>query len=137
MKKIIILFVSLGLIVLFAACSISVTTANYTDLKVASEVDTSNKPVVITSKFGVESPVIYVTGILKNAPEGTVIKAEWYYLESDPVTFIDEASLESVDTTTPFYFNLSKPNNGWPVGNYEVKLYIDDEYKNSSTFSVE
>ena len=136
-KKTYISLLCLGLIVVLAACSFSVTTANYTDLTVAADVDENNGPVGRTNTFAVDSPMVNVTGVLKNAPEGTIITAEWYYLESDPVVLIDGASYESLDTTTTFYFSLSKPNAGWPVGNYEVKLYIDEEYKESVTFKVE
>ena len=136
-KKTYISLLCLGLIVVLAACSFSITTANYTDLAVATDVDENNGPVGITNTFAVDSPIVNVTGVLKNAPEGTIITAEWYYLEGDPVIFIDEASYESVDTKTSFYFNLSKPYAGWPVGRYEVKLYIDDEYKESVMFKVE
>lgn len=137
MKKLILQFIILVLIVLLAACSFSATTANYTDLKTATEVDANNNPVGITSTFNVDTPLIYVTGMLNNAPKGTMIKAEWYYLNNDPIIYINEAEYESVETTTAFYFNLSIPDNGWPVGNYEVMLYIDGEYKETVAFSVE
>jgi len=136
-KKTYISILCLCLIVVLAACSFSITTANYTDLAVAADVDENNGPIGVTNTFAVDSPMVYVTGLLKNAPEGTVITSEWYYLESDPDTFIDRASYESVDTTNSFDFSLSKPNAGWPLGEYEVKLYIDDEYKETVTFKVE
>ena len=101
------------------------------------DVDENNGPVGKINTFVVDSPIVYATGLLKNAPEGTVNTAEWYYLESDPVTFIDRASYESVDTTNSFNFSLSKTTAGWPLGGYEVKLYNDDEYKETVTFKVE
>ena len=136
-KKTYISLLCLGLIVVLAACSFSVTTANYSNLAMAGDVDENNGPIGVTTTFAVDSPLVYVTGLLKNAPEGTVITAEWYYLESDPVVFIDGASYESVDTTTTFNFSLSKPTAGWPLGGYEVKLYIDDVYKETLAFKVE
>ena len=137
MKKIIlactlitILFVSIG-------CSVRFTTANYSNIQMASEIDDSNnKPINTTTIFDVTAPMLYVTGTLNNAPDGTVIKAEWLYIDNDPVISIDSVELEIKDVTTDFYFSLSKPNNDWPTGKYEVKLYIDDEYKQSVNFEV-
>ena len=135
MKKLMVfIFLTVGIFFL-SACSF--TTANFTDLKMASEVDKQNLPVTITSTFTTTSPIIYVTGIIKNAPEGTVIKSEWYYLETEDPIFIDDVEYEVNDVTTAFDFSLSKPTAGWPAGSYEVKLYIDGTYKSSLSFKVE
>lgn len=138
MKKTIILFLSLLLLISFSACSFSATTANFKDLQVASEVDEDTyTPVTVTTNFNMDSPIIYVTGSANNAPEGTVIKAEWLYTEQDPEISIDSTTIELTEVDTDFYFSLSRPDNGWPSGNYETKLYIDDEYEESVTFQVE
>jgi hypothetical protein len=135
MKKILVFIALIGELVFLSACSF--TTANFTNLQMASELDKQNNPVTITSTFTTSSPIIYATGIIKNAPQKTVIKSEWYYLETEDVTFIDEISYEVTEVTTVFYFSFSKPTSGWPLGNYEVKLYIDGVYKSTLSFKVE
>ncbi len=137
MKKIPFLILVLCLALGVAACEFEFTTANFSNLAMASEVDQQNKPVSKTTTFSTTSPVIYAAGTLNNAPSGTVIKSEWYYLEEDPAVFIDSAQLTAENTTTDFSFSLSVPDNGWPVGKYSVKLFIDGTEKSSLDFTVE
>ncbi len=118
------------------ACTISVTTANLQNVQTASQVDSSNKPVNVTSSFTTTAPYIYVTGVAANAPEGTKIRADWIYTETDPDTSIDSVTLSTTEISTSFKFSLSKPTNNWPKGKYEVKLYIDDKYVQSAAFEV-
>lgn len=139
MKKKLSLIILTGImaIMTLSACSVSFTTANFQDLQMASEVDkNSNKPVTVTSTFQTTTPVIYLTGVIKNAPDGTVISGEWYYNDNDPAVKIDTSTLGLTQTDTQFEFELSKPTKGWPKGNYEVKLYIDEQYSTSVPFEV-
>ena len=133
MRKFLIMSVIVLLALLVASCSF--TTANLADLKMASDVQ-DNLPVTVTNVFETNSPMIYATGTLKNAPEGTLLKAEWYYIESSPETFIDSSTLTSVDVNTSFSFSLSIPDDGWPSGNYEVRFFVDDTASDILAFSV-
>ena len=137
MKKLLIVALCISLVAVFFGCNLSITTANFQNIQTASQVDnTTKKPITVTSTFTSTSPFIYVTGSINNAPEGTTIKGEWIYNETDPVTIIDSATLKTVEVDTDFQFNLSKPTNDWPTGKYEVKLYIDDKYIQSVNFEV-
>lgn len=136
-KHLSLLVVCLVLMTILTGCSASVSTANYQDLQTASEIDqTTNKAVTATSTFTTTTPTIYVTGSINNAPEGTKIKAEWFYLENDPDVLINDVTLDLKEINTNFNFSLSKPTAGWPKGQYEVKLYIDDKYSKSVNFEV-
>ena len=132
MKKVLSICLIVFLMVSISSCSF--TTANITDLKMASTVQ-DNLPVDITNVFTTTSPVIYATGTLKNAPDGTVLTAEWYYLDASPEIFIDSATLQPTDVNTSFSFSLSIPDNGWPTGKYEVRFFIDDSTTVSSKLS--
>ncbi|MCM3715115.1 hypothetical protein [Halalkalibacter oceani] len=124
------------LVLFLVSCSFSFTTAHYSDLQFAAEIDSSNRPVIRADHFTVDSPIVHLTGILNNAPDGTVMKAVWVYLETEPPTEIDFYELESVHVTANFSFHVSRPDNGWPPGDYEVHLYIDDKLKETLTFQV-
>lgn len=134
MKKI--LFFSFVTILLISMTACVLTTANFTELTMASEVDANQKPVVKTNTFSTDTPVIYVTGTLNNAPEGTVVVTSWYYLENDSYLFIDGVSMGFVDSSTDFSFSLSRPTTGWPVGDYKVELIIDEAKTSTITFKV-
>ncbi len=121
-----------------SGCSGSVTTANFQDMVMASEVDEdTNSAVTVQEVFAVGDPVIYAVGRLENAPEGTVAKASWIYLDLDPEYLIDEAEITAEEINSSVVFSLSRPDNGWPVGDYRVDLYIDGELEESIPFSVE
>ena len=132
--------VAAGLLIVFTimlcSCSFSVTTANLQNIQTASQIDSNNKPVTVTGVFGTTAPYIYLTGAINNAPQGTKVRADWIYTEAEPDISIDSAVLTTVIANDSFSFNLSKPTNNWPVGKYEVKLYIDDKYSKSAYFEV-
>lgn len=126
----------LMIVLMLAGCSF--TTANYKNLKMASEIDVeSSTPVTVTSSFASSTPSIYVTGEIDNAPEGTMMKIEWIYLETTPETFILDYEMEAGDVSHNFYFQLSKPTAGWPPGEYEARLYIDDTLEEVLPFVIE
>ena len=125
-------------ILFICGCQASVTTANFQDLATASEVDSeTQEPITETQVFAVDTPVIYVTGRVENAPEATVIKASWIYLDLDPEYLIEEAELTLEEVSSAIAFSLSKPDNGWPAGEYKVELYIDNDLAETVTFTVE
>lgn len=135
MKKIFIVIFVFVFSLSLASCSF--TTANLSDLTMAQDVDANNEPVTTTTSYTTDAPMLYATGVLNNAPSGTVVTAEWYYLDTDPETFIDSADLTFADTTTSFSFSLSIPDNGWPTGNYEVRFLIDDKAADTVAFSIQ
>ncbi len=129
------LLIVLSIIVIIASgcsCEAEFTTANYKDLTMAKM---GENDFILTDQFETDTPEIFVLGVLDNAPGITTIKGEWYYLGEEEV-FIDSAEMEVEDLKTDFYFNLSKPDDDWPVGSYEVRLYINDEYETSVEFEV-
>lgn len=128
-------FVVLVLIaVILSSCSF--TTANFSNLAMSTGVD-GFKPVNVTTKFTTTTPAFYVTGEINNAPDDTVISAVWYYLDADADYMIDQSQYQVEGTNNSFYFSLSIPDNGWPVGTYRVDLYIDDAVDQSIFFTVE
>ncbi|MBK5254288.1 MAG: hypothetical protein JJE03_07540 [Peptostreptococcaceae bacterium] len=137
MKKLKVFTITVIFALLFVACSASVTTANFKDVQMASEVDESTyEPITETSEFYTDTPEIFVTGTVDNAPEGTLVGAEWIYLQDGEELFIDGADLETEDTKTPVVFSLEKPTEDWPVGDYIVNLYIDKEVVLTLSFNV-
>lgn len=137
MRKLLLSSVVFMLIISLCACSFSVSTANFQNLKMASSIDEdSMEPIAVTDVFSPTTPVIYLTGTLKNSPDDTVIKAEWRYVENEPAVDIDSAESVTKDINTDFQFNISIPDNGWPIGKYEVKLYINDEAEKTVSFEV-
>lgn len=64
------------------------------------------------------------------------LKAKWTYLKGGQSTAVNEESQTIMPTgpaTTEFH--VSKPG-GWPAGDYQVELFIDDKPVGSKTFTV-
>ncbi len=136
MKKNCLVLLSILFVFLMIGCDF--TTAKLEDVQTAKSIDyETNLPTEVARVFNVNSPVVYVTGTLKNAPENTVISIEWIYLDMDPEYLIAEVELKAEHTNVDFFFELTKPNNGWPLGDYECRLYIDGDYQENVFFTVE
>jgi hypothetical protein len=114
--------------------SCSVTTARLTDAAMASKIDADTmKAVTKTDVFKEGTTVIYATGLLRNAPEDTLVTSKWYYLTDD----VDLATVDVKSTETSQYicFMLTM-DNGFPAGDYKVELYLDDKLAETLEFKV-
>ncbi len=69
--------------------------------------------------------VIYASCKLKYAPESTDIKFTWYYYGQTKFE-IDHGTLNSGTngSNVDVYSSISRPNNGWPAGEYEVVMQV-------------
>ena len=69
---------------------------------------------------------------------GSKVKAVWIAEKTKvapPGYKIDTVVLD-VGTQNKATFALSRPRQGWPVGDYRVELFIDDKLLNTVKFSV-
>jgi hypothetical protein len=106
------------------------------NLRMAFDED-GNSPTTVYSS----SDVFYAVGDLENAPAGTIVEARWL---ADQIEGYDSGELiyeqaindfTEEDFTGTIYFQLSN-DNGWPVGDYKVDIYMDSEFIQSVPFSV-
>ncbi len=126
----------IAIIVYTGGCEFS--TAKVTDAKICTSMngnicDSDNS--VITSN----PAEIYASCKLKNAPESTDIQFTWYYygqtkFEIDNVTLNSGTNGSDLDV----HSSLSRPNNGWPAGDYEVVIQVMVEGKDPlvKTFEI-
>ena len=107
------------------------------DAVMASEVDaTTYEALEKTDVFSPDAPVIHVVANLRGAKaDATVVKAEWVYIDQE--IFIAEAEAVAEYSEGPVWFNLTKPDNGWPTGKYQVTLFADDDEMAVKFFRVE
>ena len=122
------------IVIILSSCSF--TTANFSNLAMSSGID-GFMPVNASTAFTTSTQAFYVSGNINNAPDGTVIAAVWYYMEDDPAFLIDSSQYEVSGTDNAFYFTLTIPDNGWPIGTYSVDLLIDGEVEDTIFFTVE
>lgn len=105
--------------IFFAACSYS--TANLSDIKACTAVS-ENQCMTDEAIFSADTPEIFISAVLNNAPTETTVKFTWRYLEEN--LDIAEVDLVSEEITSKMQSSLTKPTAGWPKGKYEVVLKI-------------
>jgi hypothetical protein len=122
-----------------AECSASFTTAKISEATMALSVDSNAKPVNPTNKFYVDSPAIYCSCKVSNAPEQTDVTSVWVYVrgEADLENYEIDSYGMTVEGTTYLYFYMNRPTNGWPTGEYKLVLYLDGKEQTSLPFTVQ
>ena len=115
------------LLIPFLMNQCNISTANLTDVKMCDQLTASEcEEDMIT--FTNSTTAFYVSCHLNNAPAATEVTFSWYYYGDEKI-LIDEVTMVSEDTGTSFIMssNLSIPDNGWTVGNYEVSVKINTD----------
>lgn len=109
---------------LICGCEINLSTATISNVRMCSQVYDNECP-SDNPFFTSTTADIYVSCNLRHAPENTNVRFSWYYL-ADQEVLIDEVILSSGEQLGLLHLQsgLSKPNNAWPVGEYEVRIQI-------------
>jgi hypothetical protein len=92
----------------------------------ASKVDETTYEVAEkVDAFTPNSPEFHIVAQLSGGEAyKTTVKAEWLYIDKE--ILIDTAECTAGYREGPVWFSLSQPDNGWPIGKYQVTLYADD-----------
>lgn len=130
--KLTLILIAITLVTL--ACGFSVSTANIADAYMAQDPDGNMRTTVYS-----QEAVFYAIVDLANAPDDTVVRAVWFVVDAegqDPNTTIDDVSVTSGDARLTFDLTNTK-DFIWPIGQYRVDLYLNDELKTSLSFEVQ
>ena len=139
-KKLPVLLAVLSIFVTTLACNFvtgSSREMSLENLRMAFDED-GNTPTTVYEPLD----VFYVVGDLNNAPAGTVVEAKWLAAQIEgyePGELIYEQAIsdftdESFSGT--IYFQLSN-DIGWPAGDYQVDVYLNGNYVQTVSFSVQ
>lgn len=123
--------VLLCVVLLLAACSREISTANIAAARLSKDEAGSQA----TTTFG-PNDVFYLKVDLANAPDGTRVKAAWTALAvegAEPNTPLDDVEMESGSATLTFDLQNEGP---WPAGDYKVDVYLNDQLDRSLPFRV-
>ena len=102
----------------------SYTSANISDVVMSENFNEENfEPVGITDTYSPETPNFHLSGQMNNVPSNTKVGVDWHYLEAEN-TWIDSYILE-VEQDRNVHFSLTRPENGWPKGSYEARIFIE------------
>lgn len=142
MKSIVSIFLPILLFVtLFTSCQQG--PVEITDIQTCTSVNgeglcTENHP-----EIGSDADTVFVTGMLRNTPRNTDIEIIWNYIgdgsfDKEEITIL-EVNTEDRTGDMPLFTHLSPPDEGWPLGEYEVIFDVKVEgFKPvTATFSIE
>ena len=97
----------------------------------ATDVTASHQPIGPTSTFPPTAPVINLAFRIASVTPGATLRAVWTAVDvgaaAEPNSVMDETSLV-VPGPAPGTFRLRRGSGLWPVGDYRVDLYVDDEH---------
>ncbi len=121
-------------VILVSGCTVRVSTFTIIDAKMSRSIE-NLEPVGLTSTFAPDSPEINVWYSWAHAPSGTELKAVWF----GPPNYIKitDFTVTIEDMSGRGHFKITKPTAGWPIGDYKVDIYADDNLVRSVSFKVE
>ena len=135
MKKFILIFLSIFLSLLF------VVNADALSLVAASISKDVTKNMVaqgISDTFSTDIPAIHAVVVFSGATAGDKVKGVWVAVDAieTPNYEIASTTLDLKEGEARAHFKLTRPNNGWPVGNYKLYIYVNDVFVTSVPFKV-
>lgn len=117
----------------------SAVAARVVSVTLCRDVDQSGTvPINITDRFSPDSPALHALVTVADAAAGTVVKGAWVSVDaiSTPNYQIDAAEVTMKEAEGTLHFSLSRPNNGWPLGNYRLDVYLNGRLATMATFSI-
>ena len=118
---------------LLAAAPSNAAEPKFSEL-VLSEKDGKPKQV-----FGPATPMIFLKVQLKDVPPGAKVKAAWIAEKTKvaPPNYEIDSSEFTAGELGNRGFTISKPNAGWPVGDYRVDLSMNGKVVQTVRFKVQ
>ena len=94
-----------------------------------------------TDQFAPDTAKIFCAWKAKDLDGDTAVRGVWIAEDVGDVApanyKIDEATVKvSGGGTASGTFNISKPNNGFPVGKYRLEIYLNDDLARTVKFTV-
>ncbi len=126
----------LSLFLVLNGCTPKIT-SKFENLVLSAAVDEEHYPITPSTTFGPTTPMIYLTGNVKDAQIDSVIIAEWYYLGGEEDLYLYQMTLEVTEVDMGFYISLSKPTDNWFLGDYEILLFYDNVLMETIEFVIE
>ncbi len=103
-------------------------------IRLGNAIDSSKKVSQTSDSFG-KKDTIYVSVDTTGAGTAT-LKAKWTFRKGGQSSLVKE-DLQTISPSGPASseFHISKPD-GWPAGDYQVEIFLDDKPTQSKTFTV-
>lgn len=109
------------------------------DMKVeaAIAVDGDTDP---ATSFTSDTPKLFAFFRTTGSKQGDELRGAWIAVDVGDAapanTKIDEATITGDKDDFEGAFSISKPDNGWPVGDYKVEIYNGDDLVSTTEFTI-
>jgi hypothetical protein len=124
---------------LLVAVVISASVARADDVKVKAVMTTGPQNDPVTS-FASDTPKLLAMFKTKGIQSGTKVRGVLIAIDVGDVapanTKVLEKTLTLDEDTDDGDFAFSKPTNDWPVGEYRVEIYVNDELATTVKFTI-
>ena len=111
--------------------SISFTTANIQNAHMTTGLSDAGAPKDTVTSYKTTAEELIVSAELRNAPDNTLVTFVLRYVTSD--INIGNYQVNSGDITDRYIYCEFMQNKAWPVGEYAVDFYIDDQQTPTKT----
>jgi hypothetical protein len=95
-------------------------------------------PVNIRTRFASEAPAIHALAVVEGLSSGSRIRGTWVSVDAvaQPNREIDAAEVAAAAGEATAHFSLSRPDSGWPSGNYKLTIHVDGRLVSVTTFTI-
>jgi hypothetical protein len=101
--------------------------------------ETGTVPIGITDRFTTQAQAIHAVAVLDGVARGTILTGTWVSVDAiDVPNYLIDSAVVPVEQAGQVraHFALSRPNSGWPTGNYRLDFYIDGALATSVPFMI-
>ncbi|GEM_PF-3131794 len=113
--------------------SIAYTTANLQNTHMTTKLSDAGAPLDTVTSYKTTATQLIASAELHNAPDNTLVTFVLRYVTSD--ILIGSYQLDSGDITDRYVFCYFVQDKAWPVGEYAVDIYIDNQEAPAKTIS--
>lgn len=110
------------------------------NVAVATSVSAEGQPLSVSSNFLANTPSIYVSAQVTNAPENTAVGAKWFYVKDASGKAINQALFEDstmVKGTKYVAFNHVPASGAWSPGQYSISILLNNTETTNTTFTIQ
>ena len=96
-------------------------------------------PINIRESFTTSTPEVHAIVKLNGVKTGSIIKGVFVSIDAIATPNYEIAASESEcyrDGEATAHFSLTRPDNGWPAGNYKIDVYVDGQLTTIKTFAI-
>ena len=102
--------------------------------------DDALRPVDARERFPADEPEVHGLVRLESVTASCRVRGAWIAVDAIDVPNYEiagtELAVEAADVAT-MHFSIARPNNGWPVGNYQLRISIADRVVATAPFAIE